>query len=89
MYNKFYYIYIVFLGDDLYPEDPDFTGERKPMLTTDKKIDELMKGINKLHRIVIQDLNNVTVHVNIPLKYKHISPLRDSKMRNNADCNHR
>ncbi|XP_061449944.1 acyl-coenzyme A diphosphatase NUDT19 [Rhineura floridana] len=77
-------------GDELYPEDPDFTGERKPMLTTDKKIEDLMKGASRLHRIVTQDLTNVTLHVNIQPKYKHISPLpMYSKVGNNADCNSR
>ncbi|KAH0619592.1 hypothetical protein JD844_000324 [Phrynosoma platyrhinos] len=76
--------------DELYPEDPDFTGEKKPILTSDKKIEELMKGANKLHRIVTQNLDNVSVHVNIQQKYKHINPLiTDSKVGNSADCNSR
>ncbi|XP_042294225.1 nucleoside diphosphate-linked moiety X motif 19 [Sceloporus undulatus] len=77
-------------GDELYPEDPDLTGEKKPILTSDKKIEELMKGANKLHRIVTQNLNHVSVHVNIRQKYKHINPLIiDSKAGNSADCNSR
>ncbi|XP_053127371.1 acyl-coenzyme A diphosphatase NUDT19 [Hemicordylus capensis] len=76
-------------GDELYPEDPDFTGERKPVLTTEKKIEDLMKGASRLHRIVTQDLN-VAVHVNIQPKYKHIRPvMMDSKVRNNKDHNSR
>lgn len=63
------------LGDDLYPKDPDFTGERKPVLTTNKNIEELMKEVKNLHRIVIRSLNNVTVHMNIESKYKHINPV--------------
>ncbi|XP_063169331.1 acyl-coenzyme A diphosphatase NUDT19 [Candoia aspera] len=75
-------------GDDLYPKDPDFTGERKPVLTTNKKIEELMKEAKSLHRIVTQSLNNVTIHMNIESKYKHINPVRvDSKMGNNVDHN--
>ncbi|KAM3828638.1 acyl-coenzyme A diphosphatase NUDT19 [Vipera latastei] len=62
-------------GDDLYPKDPDFTGERKPVLTTNKNIEELMKEVKNLHRIVIRSLNNVTVHMNIESKYKHINPV--------------
>nr|XP_056718539.1 acyl-coenzyme A diphosphatase NUDT19 [Euleptes europaea] len=74
-------------GDELYPEDPDFTGERKPMLTTNKKTEDVLKEATRLHRIVVQDLNNVAVHVNIPPKYKHINPLQlDSKKGNSADC---
>uniref|UniRef100_A0A6J0U6Q9 Acyl-coenzyme A diphosphatase NUDT19 n=1 Tax=Pogona vitticeps TaxID=103695 RepID=A0A6J0U6Q9_9SAUR len=75
-------------GDELYPDDPDLTGERKPVLTSNKKIEDLMKGASKLHRIVTHDLHNVTICVNIQAKYKHINPLVvDSKVGNNADCN--
>ncbi|KAL8194881.1 UNVERIFIED_CONTAM: Nucleoside diphosphate-linked moiety X motif 19, mitochondrial [Gekko kuhli] len=77
-------------GDELYPEDPDFTGERKPALSTNKKIEDVLKEATRLHRIVIRDLNNVAVHVNIPPKYKHINPLPlDSKTGNTADCGSR
>lgn len=69
------------LGDDLYPKDPDFTGEKKPMLTTNKNIEELMKEGRNLHRLVIRNINNITIHMNIESKYKHINPVRlDSKM---------
>ncbi|XP_032087305.1 nucleoside diphosphate-linked moiety X motif 19 [Thamnophis elegans] len=68
-------------GDDLYPKDPDFTGEKKSALTTNKKIEELMKEARNLHRIVTRSRNNVTIHMNIESKYKHINPVRlDSKM---------
>ncbi|KAJ7311920.1 hypothetical protein JRQ81_006240 [Phrynocephalus forsythii] len=77
-------------GDELYPDDPDLTGERKPILTSNKKIEDLMKEARKLHRIVARDLHNVTVCVNIQPKYKHVNPLVvDSKVGNNADCNSR
>ncbi|XP_015270307.1 PREDICTED: nucleoside diphosphate-linked moiety X motif 19 [Gekko japonicus] len=77
-------------GDELYPEDPDFTGERKPALSTNKKIEDVLKEATRLHRIVIRDLNNVTVHVNIPPKYKHINPLPlNSKMGNTSNCGSR
>ncbi|XP_034281644.1 acyl-coenzyme A diphosphatase NUDT19 [Pantherophis guttatus] len=67
-------------GDDLYPKDPDFTGEKKPMLTTNKNIEELMKEGRNLHRLVIQNFNT-TIHMNIESKYKHINPvILDSKM---------
>ncbi|XP_054856485.1 acyl-coenzyme A diphosphatase NUDT19 [Eublepharis macularius] len=72
-------------GDELYPEDPDFTGERKPMLTTNKKIEDVLKEAARLHRIVIQDLNNVAIHVNVQPKYKHINPLPlNTKTGNNS-----
>ncbi|XP_060110107.1 acyl-coenzyme A diphosphatase NUDT19 [Heteronotia binoei] len=75
-------------GDELYPEDPDFTGERKPALTTNKKIEDILKEASRVHRIVIRNLNDVAVHVNVPPKYKHINPLPlDSKMGNTTDCN--
>ncbi|XP_027676908.2 nucleoside diphosphate-linked moiety X motif 19 isoform X1 [Chelonia mydas] len=78
-------------GDELYPKDPDYTGEKKLFLSTDKKVEELMKEDSKLHRVVIQNLNNLTVHVNIQPKYKHINPLKmDSNIvGSNADCNSR
>lgn len=76
-YNQENYI----LGDDLYPKDPDFTGERKSVLTTNKNMEELMKESRNLHRIVTRSPNNVIIHMNIEPKYKHINPVRlDSKM---------
>ncbi|KAJ7406683.1 tudor domain containing 12 [Willisornis vidua] len=30
-------------GDELYPEDPDYTGEKKIIMSTDKKVEDLMK----------------------------------------------
>uniref|UniRef100_A0A8D0DUU0 Acyl-coenzyme A diphosphatase NUDT19 n=1 Tax=Salvator merianae TaxID=96440 RepID=A0A8D0DUU0_SALMN len=75
-------------GDELYPEDPDFTGERKPVLTTHKKIEDIMKEANRLHRIVTQGLSNVTIHVNIEPQYKHINPfVMNSNTENNTDSN--
>uniref|UniRef100_A0A8D0H164 Acyl-coenzyme A diphosphatase NUDT19 n=1 Tax=Sphenodon punctatus TaxID=8508 RepID=A0A8D0H164_SPHPU len=78
-------------GDELYPEDPDFTGENKQVLSTDKKIGDVMKEASRVHRIVIQSLNNFTVHVNIQPKYKHINPriMDSSILGSNADCNSR
>nr|XP_060644003.1 acyl-coenzyme A diphosphatase NUDT19 [Anolis sagrei ordinatus] len=77
-------------GDELYPEDPDLTGERKPTLTSNKKIEELMKGVKKLHRMVLRGPHNISVYANIQQKYKHINPQHmDSKNGNSADCNSR
>ncbi|KAK2545818.1 Nudt19 [Columba livia] len=68
-------------GDELYPEDPDYTGEKKIMMSTDKKIEDLMKEGSVFHRIVIKNINNLAVYVNIQAKYKHINPLTI-----NSDC---
>ncbi|KAJ7395411.1 Nucleoside diphosphate-linked moiety X motif 19 [Pitangus sulphuratus] len=62
-------------GDELYPEDPDYTGEKKTIMSTDKKIEELMKEGSIFHRIVIKTIYNYAVYVNIQAKYKHINPV--------------
>ncbi|NXX95315.1 NUD19 protein, partial [Centropus bengalensis] len=62
-------------GDELYPEDPDYTGEKNMVLSTDKKIDDLMKESSVFHRIVIKSPNSLAVYVNIQAKYKHINPV--------------
>ncbi|NXB03007.1 NUD19 protein, partial [Cnemophilus loriae] len=62
-------------GDELYPEDPDYTGEKKIIMSTDKKVEDLMKEGRIFHRIVIKNINNLAVYVNIQAKYKHINPL--------------
>lgn len=62
-------------GDELYPEDPDYTGEKKISMSTDKKVEDLMKEGGIFHRIVIKNINNLAVYVNIQAKYKHINPL--------------
>ncbi|NXD22973.1 NUD19 protein, partial [Spelaeornis formosus] len=62
-------------GDELYPEDPDYTGEKKMMMSTDKKVEDLMKEGGIFHRIIIKSINNLAVYVNIQAKYKHINPL--------------
>ncbi|NXG21057.1 NUD19 protein, partial [Grallaria varia] len=62
-------------GDELYPEEPDYTGEKKIILSTDKKVEDLMKEGITFHRIVIKNIHNLAVYVNIPAKYKHMNPL--------------
>ncbi|NWS17806.1 NUD19 protein, partial [Pachyramphus minor] len=62
-------------GDELYPEDPDYTGEKKTIMSTDKKVEELMKEGSIFHRIVIKNIHNYAVYVNIQAKYKHINPV--------------
>ncbi|KFV69071.1 hypothetical protein N307_14949, partial [Dryobates pubescens] len=68
-------------GDELYPENPDYTGEKKILMSTDKKIEDLMKEGSVFHRIVIKKPNNLAVHVNIQAKHKHLNPLMI-----NSDC---
>ncbi|NWU92499.1 NUD19 protein, partial [Upupa epops] len=72
-------------GDHLYPEDPDYTGEKKIIMSTDKKIEDLMKEGSVFHRIVIQNPHDFVIYVTIKAKYKHINPM----MRNStsSDCN--
>ncbi|XP_009273545.1 PREDICTED: nucleoside diphosphate-linked moiety X motif 19, partial [Aptenodytes forsteri] len=68
-------------GDELYPEDPDYTGEKKIIMSTDKKVEDLIKEGSEFHRIVIKNMNNLAVYVNIQAKYKHRNPLTI-----NSDC---
>ncbi|KAM9288678.1 acyl-coenzyme A diphosphatase NUDT19 [Morus bassanus] len=68
-------------GDELYPEDPDYTGENKIIMSTDKKVEDLMKEGSVFHRIVIKNIYNLAVYVNIQAKYKHMNPLMI-----NSDC---
>ncbi|KAM6123940.1 LOW QUALITY PROTEIN: acyl-coenzyme A diphosphatase NUDT19 [Phoenicopterus ruber ruber] len=68
-------------GDELYPEDPDYTGEKKIIMSTDKKVEDLMKEGSVFHRIVIKNINSLAVYVNIQAKYKHMNPLMI-----NSDC---
>nr|XP_033796864.1 nucleoside diphosphate-linked moiety X motif 19 [Geotrypetes seraphini]XP_033796865.1 nucleoside diphosphate-linked moiety X motif 19 [Geotrypetes seraphini]XP_033796866.1 nucleoside diphosphate-linked moiety X motif 19 [Geotrypetes seraphini] len=66
-------------GDELYPEEPDWTGAKKPpVLTTDKKREDLRKKDSRLHRVEFG--HDLTIYMNIEPKYKHIYPLlMDSK----------
>ncbi|XP_051485587.1 acyl-coenzyme A diphosphatase NUDT19 [Apus apus] len=74
-------------GDELYPEDPDYTEEKKIIMSTDKKVEDLMKEGSVFHRIVIKNIHNIAVHVNIQAKYKHINPLMINS--DCSDCNSR
>ncbi|XP_029464272.1 nucleoside diphosphate-linked moiety X motif 19 [Rhinatrema bivittatum] len=73
-------------GDELYPEEPDWTGEM-PILSVDKKREDLRKKDSKLHRIEHQD-HQVIVYMNIVPNYKHISPLITDP-KDEAHCNSR
>ncbi|XP_032925225.1 nucleoside diphosphate-linked moiety X motif 19-like [Catharus ustulatus] len=74
-------------GDELYPEDPDYTGEKKMIMSTNKKVEDLMKEAGIFHRIVIKNTNNLAIYVNIQAKYKHINPLM--MQSDNSDYNSR
>lgn len=74
-------------GDELYPEDPDYTGEKKMIMSTNKKVEDLMKEAGIFHRIVIKNTNNLAIYVNIQAKYKHINPLMMKS--DNSDYNSR
>ncbi|XP_043937815.1 nucleoside diphosphate-linked moiety X motif 19 [Protopterus annectens] len=67
-------------GDELYSEDPNFTGEQLKM-TTEKTSEELLNISKKIHRIGVQGLHNFVIHVNIEPKYKHFHPIT----RNNSE----
>lgn len=69
------FIFFFLTGDELYPEDPDYTGETKIVMATDKKVEDLMKEGSTFHRIVIKNINSLAVYVNIQAKYKHMNPL--------------
>ncbi|MEE6500532.1 hypothetical protein FKM82_003819 [Ascaphus truei] len=61
-------------GDDLYPEEPDWTGEKKRILSTIEKIKDLVREDHRLHRVLQQD-GVPAIYVNTKPKYKHIHPL--------------
>lgn len=44
-------------------------------MSTDKKVEDLIKEGSEFHRIVIKNMNNLAVYVNIQAKYKHRNPL--------------
>ncbi|NXC45770.1 NUD19 protein, partial [Penelope pileata] len=62
-------------GDELYPEDPDYTGEKKITMSTEKTVEDLMREGTIFHRIVTKNINSLAVYVNIPATYKHVNPL--------------
>nr|XP_033787783.1 nucleoside diphosphate-linked moiety X motif 19-like [Geotrypetes seraphini] len=62
-------------GDELYPENPDWAGAKKPSIPiTDKKREDLRKKNSKLHRIEYRD-DLFSIYVNIEPKYKHVYPI--------------
>ncbi|CAI9560950.1 unnamed protein product [Staurois parvus] len=59
-------------GDELYPEDPDITGQK--MYSTNKTIKVLIQEGGRLHRLLHID-GVATFFINLPPKYKHVNPL--------------
>uniref|UniRef100_G3UD64 Acyl-coenzyme A diphosphatase NUDT19 n=1 Tax=Loxodonta africana TaxID=9785 RepID=G3UD64_LOXAF len=58
-------------GDELYLEDSDHLENN---LSTEKKIEDIMKEGKKFHRVVIHDRHLYSVHVTIQPKCKHVYP---------------
>ncbi|XP_006867370.1 PREDICTED: nucleoside diphosphate-linked moiety X motif 19, mitochondrial [Chrysochloris asiatica] len=58
-------------GDELYLEDSDYL--EKP-LSTEKKIEEIMKEGKTFHRVVLHDRHLYSVHVTVQPKSKHVYP---------------
>lgn len=61
-------------GDDLYPEDPDVTGQSQQKYSTDKTIEALIREGGHLHRLLYVD-GVPAFFINLKPKYKHVSPL--------------
>ncbi|XP_040265838.1 nucleoside diphosphate-linked moiety X motif 19 [Bufo bufo] len=60
-------------GDELYPEDPDVTGETAKIYSTDQTIEKLAQGGERLHRLLTVD-GVARFFVNMQPKYKHVNP---------------
>ncbi|KAM9607562.1 acyl-coenzyme A diphosphatase NUDT19 [Trichechus inunguis] len=58
-------------GDELYLEDSDYL---ENSLSTEKKIEEIMKEGKKFHRVVMHDRHLYSIHVTVPTKHKHVYP---------------
>ncbi|XP_048406060.1 acyl-coenzyme A diphosphatase NUDT19-like [Stegostoma tigrinum] len=65
---------ILYPGDELYPEDPDYTGEKEMNFTSSKTLEQLRLEVTRLHRMELRD-QYFTLYVNIEPQYKHIKPL--------------
>lgn len=58
-------------GDELYLEDHRFLEDS---MSTEKKIEEVMKEGEKFHRLVIHNQHLYSIYVTVRAKYKHIYP---------------
>lgn len=61
-------------GDDLYPDEPDYTGEQA-QLVVQESIEEL-RGLALNHHRMEMEKHNVKLFVNITPKYGHISLIK-------------
>ncbi|MBN3316599.1 NUD19 protein, partial [Atractosteus spatula] len=62
-------------GDDLYPENPDWSGLGSVKVTKKKSLKELQQESSRFHRIVMHSLFDISIHANITPKYKHLLPI--------------
>ncbi|KAM9302219.1 acyl-coenzyme A diphosphatase NUDT19 [Gastrophryne carolinensis] len=64
-------------GDDLYPKDPDITGESGKVYSTNKTIDALVQEGGRLHRLLLLN-DGPQFFINVVPKFKHVNPLVNS-----------
>ncbi|KAG8437382.1 hypothetical protein GDO86_008178 [Hymenochirus boettgeri] len=61
-------------GDELYPDDPDLTGEKQTVVCSNDTVENLIRKGGCLHRVVqIDGVPNI--FINVKPKYEHIKPL--------------
>lgn len=61
-------------GDDLYPEEIDYSGEQEPIVFQ-KSIEELRTQAKNLHRMEIKSWQDIDMLINISPKYGHVAPV--------------
>ena len=66
--------YSIYPGDDLYPENPDFTGEKNYEMTCDKSVNDKMFKNKNLNRMLQLDLQNYSLQVNVTDSFGHFAP---------------
>ncbi|KAM5138728.1 acyl-coenzyme A diphosphatase NUDT19 isoform 1-T1 [Mantella aurantiaca] len=72
-------------GDDLYPEDPDLTGQSQKIYSTNKTMEDLLRDEGRLHRLLHVD-GVPAFFINQQPKYKHVTPLvKDMKRSQEAE----
>ncbi|XP_063802078.1 acyl-coenzyme A diphosphatase NUDT19 [Pseudophryne corroboree] len=61
-------------GDELYPDDPDVTGEMQKKYSTNRTIEDSLREGERIHRLV--HIDGVPIFfVNTKPKHKHVNPL--------------
>ncbi|KAG8562739.1 hypothetical protein GDO81_015793 [Engystomops pustulosus] len=60
-------------GDELYPDDPDASGQDQKIYSTDRRIHELVQDGKHLHRLLHVE-GVVQLFITIQPKYKHLNP---------------